>query len=1230
MTQKIVVKIKERGPQGIEGPPGAAGGSFLDLSDTPVSYAGAAGYGVQVTAGEDGLEFTAHAPGSGDMTAAVYDPTTIAADVFDMDNMVQGLTNFFLNATEYGNLHAPNSDDQDLSGLVPYTGATGDVSLGVHSIAAANLSGNNTGDQVASDFNHDDLASISGGGPADYQHLTTVQLGNIHAPGSDDQVASDFNHDDLSALTGSGPEYGHVNAVELAAITHANRSNLDSIDQDLAKADNVVFNSVNIGSELTGVIITGIDGELSFTPTDPTGVTTIYFFDNSDVGREAVGEFSWSGDDLYFLAYASGGRTPDLILWPQGDNVQINANLIPVGLAKDIGVSGGTTWDNLYLDESVNAAQMNFDLTAGITVTQGQLAWNADEETLDLGQNGAVLQIGQEIHYHVRNNSGAQIDDGTPVMATGTIGASGRITIAPMDATDHANERYFLGITTEDIANDTDGKVSEFGKVRGLDTTGALSFGGLETWNDGDILYLDPANVGYLTNVEPTGLDINMPVAFVILAHTNGTIFVRATHTDLNHYVTRDQQQLTLDPTGWVDNTAIQVDYDEITRTITLTGDLRYYWRGVLKELTSPWTSSAHSATTDQTYFLYTTDGETFSWSTTVWDFDMMMVAFAYYGATHQYGVREVHGLMPWQTHREFHARQGTYKVSGGTLSGYTLSSTTAADRRPTVSATVLNDEDIYTTLPEWDVDILGATQFYLSGAGGASNFATGATDIVPLSGNQPYWNEFTGGTWQQTLLSNNQYMAVWLVGVPVTEDSISQGYRYWWVQGQSADSTLSAIQARSPLDLNLGAVPTITPEFTFLSKVILRYTAGNWQLIQVDVLSGSRAQVTSGASGNYLSIVSTDTTLTGTGTGGDPLSVANDGHTHDTQYIPGPGTVTDNAVVRFDGVTGLIIQESLVTITDAGAISATNLVLSGNWTHSNGYIHANGDVAGSSFYATNKAHFRGGIDNDTGAFIQCYRAFQCESVSDYVTLKVIGDSGQSADLVQVLNSGLSEMFVVDNVGNVEVAGGVTTGDDITLPASGEVKTLSGSLTIRSADDLLLGGDGSLRWFINNTGLFPLNSSYNLGSQTYPLNSITADGDIAANNMLLAGYLNCKGLTDELTATAGNTFAAGDVGIMVAAGTITLADADAEATTKGMLVMATEAISGGAAGTFLLMGKVTGLTGLTQGSTYYVSPTTGEITATPPSGGQFLRVVGHATSTTEFMFNPSQTWIETT
>lgn len=173
-----------------------------------------------------------------------------------------------------------------------------------------------------------------------------------------------------------------------------------------------------------------------------------------------------------------------------------------------------------------NVDHLTFDTDAGYSVGVGELAWNADEDTLDLGQNGAVLQVGQEIHYHVRNNSGSNIGEGVAVMATGTLGASGRITIDEFNNDGSISPEYFMGITTESIDNNADGKVTHFGKVRGIDTSGT-PYG--ETWSDGDLVYVDATTLGALTNVQPTAPSMKIAIAIVIHAHASaGTLFVRA------------------------------------------------------------------------------------------------------------------------------------------------------------------------------------------------------------------------------------------------------------------------------------------------------------------------------------------------------------------------------------------------------------------------------------------------------------------------------------------------------------------------------------------------------------------------------------------------------------------------------------------------------------------------------------------------------------------------------
>lgn len=158
-----------------------------------------------------------------------------------------------------------------------------------------------------------------------------------------------------------------------------------------------------------------------------------------------------------------------------------------------------------------------------------RVQWNDDDGTLDVGlYNGSVLQVGQEIMYYAKNTSGAQIDNGSAVMFTGTVGASGKLTfgLAVSDGTYPAD--YMMGIATQDIVNNAFGYVTQFGLVRGFDTTGS-SKTVPESWNDGDLLYFDDAYPGELTKNMPSAPAFHVPVAVVINAGSggSGSIFVR-------------------------------------------------------------------------------------------------------------------------------------------------------------------------------------------------------------------------------------------------------------------------------------------------------------------------------------------------------------------------------------------------------------------------------------------------------------------------------------------------------------------------------------------------------------------------------------------------------------------------------------------------------------------------------------------------------------------------------
>jgi hypothetical protein len=156
-----------------------------------------------------------------------------------------------------------------------------------------------------------------------------------------------------------------------------------------------------------------------------------------------------------------------------------------------------------------------------------RMQWNEDDGTIDVGLNAdVVLQVGQEMQFYAKNTSGGAIDNGTPVMFTGALGASGKLTFSKAVADGSITSLYMMGVATEDIPKNGFGYITSFGKVRGFNTSGAPYS---ETWVDGDIIYFSPTVAGGWTNVLPVAPNLDLPVAVVLNAATggSGSIFVR-------------------------------------------------------------------------------------------------------------------------------------------------------------------------------------------------------------------------------------------------------------------------------------------------------------------------------------------------------------------------------------------------------------------------------------------------------------------------------------------------------------------------------------------------------------------------------------------------------------------------------------------------------------------------------------------------------------------------------
>jgi hypothetical protein len=219
---------------------------------------------------------------------------------------------------------------------------------------------------------------------------------------------------------------------------------------------------------------------------------------------------------------------------------KVNENFIEVydGINvfdQNLNTSNNVTFNEITASSNVTADSIQLDISAGVSVEPGELAWNNSDGTLDIGigYGDVVLQVGQETHYVVRNATGVQIENGTALYCTGVTVGSGRLEVSPMIGDGSVDPVQFIGLATMDINNGVNGVATWFGYVRGLDTRGtantAISVGD-EDWSVGDKLYVHPTAPGKLTSVEPEAPNTKICVAVVINRNqTAGVLFVRPT-----------------------------------------------------------------------------------------------------------------------------------------------------------------------------------------------------------------------------------------------------------------------------------------------------------------------------------------------------------------------------------------------------------------------------------------------------------------------------------------------------------------------------------------------------------------------------------------------------------------------------------------------------------------------------------------------------------------------------
>jgi hypothetical protein len=166
--------------------------------------------------------------------------------------------------------------------------------------------------------------------------------------------------------------------------------------------------------------------------------------------------------------------------------------------------------DSLFFDTSVSPNN----------VDTAKMRWDSELGTVVLGMYDAVPnEIGFKNFWLVKNQTGSTIAKNSLVYASGTVGASGRISVSKFIANGTIDAKYLLGITAHDLTDGEDGYVISFGKIRQVNT---------DTFAAGAILYPSPTTAGVWTDVEPIAPNLDMPIGFCINSSSNnGTIAIR-------------------------------------------------------------------------------------------------------------------------------------------------------------------------------------------------------------------------------------------------------------------------------------------------------------------------------------------------------------------------------------------------------------------------------------------------------------------------------------------------------------------------------------------------------------------------------------------------------------------------------------------------------------------------------------------------------------------------------
>jgi len=144
----------------------------------------------------------------------------------------------------------------------------------------------------------------------------------------------------------------------------------------------------------------------------------------------------------------------------------------------------------------------------------GIFRYDTGEKVPEVGIDGITLKMGVQEYVRVYNSTASTLTKGQVVYINGAQGNRQTAALAKADAISTCT---VIGVATQDIADNAEGKVTTFGYVRSYDTS---------TFTAGDLLYLSPTTDGLLTKTAPASPNYNVLVAQALNSTANGLIYV--------------------------------------------------------------------------------------------------------------------------------------------------------------------------------------------------------------------------------------------------------------------------------------------------------------------------------------------------------------------------------------------------------------------------------------------------------------------------------------------------------------------------------------------------------------------------------------------------------------------------------------------------------------------------------------------------------------------------------